>query len=337
MKETDIRPEKELGEYLRLLKKDISLFLDSGGVLRKDLSESGSCRLCSSGENENTITSSSELLFVKDGFTYVKCIKCGLIYLNPRLKPAELEKYHRKSEAMKYFQENILAKTSDKRRPAFRKRVDMIREFASSGRLLDIGSSVGEFLSVAGDSGFHAEGIELHEYACTYAKQRGLTVHNRQLEEIRFPDEAFDIITMWELVAFIPEPLPFLRECARILKKGGFLFLSTPNTEGFEFKILGKAHTNFVGPNHHNLFNAQNIRLLLEKAGFSVLRISTPGILDVDTVRNALKSGAPLQLDGFLKDILLGESDYHSHLREELQKWISAHNLSGHMVAVGKK
>lgn len=253
------------------------------------------------------------------------------------MKAAELEKYHRTSKAMKYFQENILEKTSERRKKIFESRVEIIKDRVETGRMLDVGCSTGIFLDAAKNEGFEAEGIEINEHAAELCKSKGLKAYNKQLEGVHFPDNSFDIMTMWELIAFVPEPLRLLKECNKIMKKGGFLFLTTPNTNGFEFRLLGKMHTNFVGPNHHNLFNENSIRQILENTGFSTIEISTPGKLDVNTVRNALKDGANLAIDDFLKDILMGESEQHEKLREDLQKWISEHNLSGHMMVMCRK
>lgn len=86
------------------------------------------CNLCKL-EKDNTI-------FTKEGFKIVKCSNCGLVYVNPRLKPDVLDEMYNKDEiSPSTFYINNLR--DDEK--TFTKRLDMIEKYIKKGSLLEIG------------------------------------------------------------------------------------------------------------------------------------------------------------------------------------------------------
>lgn len=96
-------------------------------------------------------------------------------------------------------------------------------------RLVDVGCSRGQFVDFAAQAGFAAEGVEPAKHIAATARESGLNVHTGLLEDQHYPDAAFDVATLFEVVEHLREPLPLLQECRRILKPGGILVISTGN------------------------------------------------------------------------------------------------------------
>jgi|TARA_B100001971_G_C18219174_1_gene555952 hypothetical protein len=48
-----------------------------------------------------------------------------------------------------------------------------------------------------------------------------------------------------------------------LLKNGGFLVFSTPNTDSFEWAVAGTNHVQILPPGHVNLFNLRSIKYYL--------------------------------------------------------------------------
>lgn len=52
-------------------------------------------------------------------------------------------------------------------------------------------------------------------------------------QPLPFPDAAFDALVTIEGIEHLENPSFYLRECARVVKPGGWIFLSTPNVDSF--------------------------------------------------------------------------------------------------------
>jgi 2-polyprenyl-3-methyl-5-hydroxy-6-metoxy-1,4-benzoquinol methylase len=65
-----------------------------------------------------------------------------------------------------------------------------------------------------------------------------LNVITGDLLSARYPDDFFDIITMFDVLEHLPNPIETLTECSRIIKRGGILIIETLNTDSLIFKIL---------------------------------------------------------------------------------------------------
>ena len=144
-------------------------------------------------------------------------------------------------------------------------------------------------------------------------------IENIELSE----DLKFDVLTNFEVIEHLGDPLGFLQKSANLLVDGGIIMISCPNGEGFDFSILGK-ECNSVDHEHLNYFNPDSIEILLNRAGFEVLEVTTPGELDVDLVTTKINELAfefglspwllkliktyPNKLQNLLKDTKLSSS-----------------------------
>ncbi len=334
LRDIDLRPETPHTEYKRLISAERAAFLDRGtGRPRADLSVDIPCPLCYSMQYRPS--------FEKDGFTFVNCKECGLFYVTPRLRKTVIESFYRKSAAISYFQEHILVPTSSARKEhIFVPRFAYIQErVPDPGKLLDVGCGTGQFLEIAHEKGWQPYGVELNEFAVRYARDNfGFPIYDSSMESIDLASETFGVVTLWEVVAHLFDPPTILRECWRVLSPGGFLFLSTPNISGFEYRVLGSSHPNLDGLFFLNHFTPAAIQRLLEQAGFRDVEITTPGRLDVDNVVKAVRERvAPPLSDGFLADLLLSEEHPYPDARAAFQQFLARHKLSGHMVVVARK
>ncbi|MCX5848954.1 MAG: class I SAM-dependent methyltransferase [Deltaproteobacteria bacterium] len=148
--------------------------------------------------------------------------------------------------------------------------------------LLDVGCSSGAFLSVANNFGFQAEGVEPAPQAAQSACSSGLKVHQGFLEDIKFPSNKFDAVTMFEVIEHVRDALSLLSECHRIIKSGGLLMIGTANTDSWTARTM-KSHWEYFDISRHgghiSFFNPQSIRVLAQKCGFKVDSIKTHSVL----------------------------------------------------------
>lgn len=137
------------------------------------------------------------------------------------------------------------------------------------GRVLDIGCGSGGYLAFLAGLGWTCHGVEPGSNSRDYAQGvLGLTVHPGPLKACRFPDQWFDVVTMWHVIEHLADPLETLREIHRVLKRDGIVLLRTPNVESWEARVFQGSWYGVDAPRHLYLFSPQTLGALLVKAGF---------------------------------------------------------------------
>lgn len=148
-------------------------------------------------------------------------------------------------------------------------------------KLLDVGCSSGAFLMSACRLGFRAEGVEPSADAAHTARSAGLAVFTGYLEQARFPDASFDAVTLIEIVEHLRDALALLTECARILKPGGVMLITTPNAHSWTARAMGARWAGFslndMG-GHISFFNPQSMRILATRCGLEVHHLETRNV-----------------------------------------------------------
>lgn len=198
----------------------------------------------------------------KEWGRHVKCKNCHLIYMNPMEEASKTNEYYFKAK-------NTHAPTiRESYLRTAKSQVHLIQKYASGTNLLDIGCAQGFFLFSASQAGYTAKGIEISQDAAEYARMEfGLDVEAKPFEELRFADNHFDVVTLWQVLEHVPYPLVILREVHRILKPGGLLVVSTPNIEGIPAKILRKRWWD-IKRLHINQFTTKTLTEILQNGGF---------------------------------------------------------------------
>lgn len=145
------------------------------------------------------------------------------------------------------------------------------QNYPDGARLLDIGCGHGFFLNKMARRGWAVEGIEVSRPGREYTeKTLGLCAHSKPLEEMVFPRECLDVVTLLYVIEHVHDPEMVLQEVYRILKPGGMILLRWPHSTPV-VKILGpfaKRFDIYHTPFHLYDFNPGAMRHLLEKCGF---------------------------------------------------------------------
>jgi SAM-dependent methyltransferase len=145
------------------------------------------------------------------------------------------------------------------------------------GRLLDVGSGNGEFLATMRDLGWEVVGLE-PDYAAAAAARRdhGLDVILGTLEGATLDEASFDAVTLSHVIEHVPDPVQTIRECYRLLRRGGVLVVLTPNIASLCHRVFGADWRGLEPPRHLFLFSPETMRRCASAAGFSAVRIRTP-------------------------------------------------------------
>lgn len=215
--------------------------------------------------------------------TLLRCKKCGLIFVGRRPEPAELKKIYGRSYFKNADSNSIGYEDYPADKPnivkTFEKRLKNIEKlYPGKGKILDLGCATGFFLEVAENRGWTPYGVEISDYAGDMAKKRFgdrifQSVFDRALPNSGF----FDIITMWDYIEHIPNPGRELNRAWQLLKKGGMLVLSTPDADSLTHKIFRDRWMGYKDQEHLYYFSGKNLKILLEKTGFEILKSEKTG------------------------------------------------------------
>jgi len=183
--------------------------------------------------------------------------------------------------------EQVLQSSSAK----YDNQVEVVRKYVSIAgkKALDIGCGGGLFLSLLKREGAKVCGIELSASRAHYARTRhGLEVINRPIETDYWQSdhvEAFDIVTMWDVIEHVNYPAATLESAARVLRSGGYFLIDTPCRDGFYHRVgaltyrLSKGrYPTFLNSmysehrfGHKQIFSLVEMRTLFEDVGLEVL------------------------------------------------------------------
>jgi len=256
--------------YFAARDAELAALLDPGtGRLAEDLAQTIACPLCGG--------SSHRPLFEKQGFTFVRCADCRLVYVNPQVREDVVLSEYRTAETNDLWFDVL---TSERQlaldRQKFAEVLDLLEPYRGEGSLLDVGCSIGLFLDLARERGWAGVGIEFAPRALAYARERyGLEVLDVPLDEAGLADESFDAVGLLSVLEHTNEPRRMLGDVARVLRPGGAVYVVVPNVESLACRLLHERARTFDGRNHLVYFSPSTLRDCLDRSGFDTPYVST--------------------------------------------------------------
>ncbi len=233
--------------------------------------ETVTCNLCGVDESEPLFKGRDRLLGGTETFQWVRCRRCGLIYLNPRPTLAEMACYYPTNyEPFTRHEraENWLA------RLRYRVYIHKLRRIAGQepkpGRLLDVGCGIGDFMLGMRQRGWEVHGVDLSPNAVALARQKGLDVFQGQLFDVPYAEQGFDLVTMWDVLEHLHDPSAHLARVAQILKPRGKFVVTLPNPHSLDFRLFGPLWTGLDVPRHLYVFVRPALLALFQRAGLEV-------------------------------------------------------------------
>lgn len=226
------------------------------------------CPVC--GSAENTFFANN------DHLDYVKCTQCTLVFMNPA-PPADMVDSGFQGEdelLMEYFALISRYKTElpTKPDPESDNKLRDIYALKPSGKLLDVGCSVGDFLHKA-KYFYDVEGVEVNPNTSAIA-EKYFKVHKKFLGELGLAP-VYDIVTLHQILYGIPDPLGLLQDIHCVLKDDGLLYINSPNADSYAIKLYHGKTNHLYGYTTLNVFNERSLAALAERAGFEMLSFRT--------------------------------------------------------------
>lgn len=141
--------------------------------------------------------------------------------------------------------------------------------------LVDVGCGKGDYLEKIQALGWKVMGIEPHPSAAEMSREKGVPVFEGTLHEAELAEASVDYITLMHVIEHVLDPLSLIKECLRVLKKGGVLVIRTPNVNSLGHRIFKSCNYSLDPPRHLFLFTSKNLGLLFKKCGLEKFKIKT--------------------------------------------------------------
>ncbi len=271
--------------------------------------------------------------FVHQSLSYRRCTACETLFISPGPTESLHLDFVRKSRAMEFWREQLPADMKRTRQPMYRERVDFAREaWARLGvkplTTLEFGAGNGEFAEELAATGA-VERIVLLEPQALELGLPNIEIMTEGFEALETANRTFDTVFAWELIEHLIEPDMFLRIVRQVLEPGAPLILSTPNERSVETRKLGRDSSNILF-DHVRLYNPASIAALLERNGFRIVELCTPGKLDVARLQGYRAEHPEAFADDPCLELILNDGSASAAFQTFLQQNL----LSSHMRVV---
>lgn len=230
------------------------------------------CPWCGSDKAQINLWLKDEFLS-KEDFHICECLSCGLLYTMPRPPKEKLGEYY-KSEEYYSHQENtkgFIPKVYEAvKKVNLKHKYQIATEGKETGKLLDIGCGVGDFIHTAEEQGWEAIGVEPSDDAKSIARTRikGNIINSEELEKLA--DASFDLITMWHVLEHVDELRWQVEQLQRLVKPEGRIVIAVPNYKSYDGQYYKEHWAAYDVPRHLNHFNKQTITKIFKSSGLEL-------------------------------------------------------------------
>lgn len=173
-------------------------------------------RVCNLCENNNISS-------IDEKNNVCQCRHCGYVFYNPRPTWDEIVGFYSRIDKYDSWLEEL-----EERDLLWKRRLRLVKRHKASGSLLDVGTGIAQFLSIAKDN-FEVKGTEISQSAIIIAKEKyHIDVNHGEIERIEF-NSKFDVITLFHVLEHVPNPLLTIKRCKELLNNEGILIVAVPN------------------------------------------------------------------------------------------------------------
>lgn len=211
----------------------------------------------------------TELNTYKSTYLY-KCLSCGFVFSRRVPTKDELNEHY-----MGYGRNDYLSPVTIKR---YNELLDRFEKYRKTNRILDVGCGIGYFLEEAKKRNWEVYGTEYTDVAVEICKNKGISMQNGVLDPSHYDMESFDVITSFEVIEHINNPKEELASFYRLLRKGGAVYVTTPNFNSLLRYRLKETYDMICYPEHLSYYTPKTLRHVFRKAGFASGKIETTGI-----------------------------------------------------------
>lgn len=210
-----------------------------------------------------------DLFLTGEAFEIQECLKCGLLFTEPRPDADKIGKYYQSEEYYSHQENNkgfIPRIYETVKGFNLKKKYKLATKGLSKGKMLEIGCGAGDFLKVMEKHGWNCVGIEPSENAKAIAKKKVKAELLNPEDLSTLPDDSFDLITMWHVLEHVDNLKEEIMHLQRLLKKGGRLVLALPNFKSADADYYKEYWAAYDVPRHLNHFCRESINNIFKNS-----------------------------------------------------------------------
>ena len=321
LKEFEIHPPELFDKYRDITKNEIEKFIKKWKLFNIN------CPACNSKERIK--------VFDKFSMDYVECKNCKTLYVNPRPSEKDTSNYYKISKSTLFWKEHFYKETVlDRKRIIFNPRslwiMDITKKYFDKPKIfMDINSKYIEFIEKMIELNIFQENILFNPLIDLnlYTKEKLKIINKNNIFNV-------NVITAFEVIDRLSNPKKFLKNVNSMLIKNGLLFLTTSTISGFDLQLLWDKSKNIFPLDHMNLFSIEGIVEIINNSGFKIIELSTPGQLDIEIVKNAIKQNNNIDVPRFIS-YFIENRDENDH--RAFQDFLQISRLSSHLRIVAQK
>jgi 2-polyprenyl-3-methyl-5-hydroxy-6-metoxy-1,4-benzoquinol methylase len=196
------------------------------------------------------------------------------------------------------------------------------------GRLLDVGAGDGALVQRALRAGFDAYGVEPSPVGAHSANVRcGKGRVSCGLLTGSSADDPYDVLTLWDVIEHVEDPLELLTSAAANVRPRGWLVVETGNYQSADRLLAGKTWWAYH-PEHRWYFTPQTMRELFQRIGLIEIKLCE------QTLRPGADNAISTSLFGAVTSglrhpsMLLTELRQHNLVRQAIRAWPEWAHLS---------
>lgn len=241
-----------------------------------------------------------------NGYHLARCEKCDHLATAPRLRESELPSLYGNYYPRKDIRPEDVVNEAAKVNWRYAGLLRWLSGTDNQGQyivhpgetMLDVGCGSGTSLLEAKELGATAFGIEADPNVKPIASSLGLNIHFGSLGDRPFPDQAFDLIVMNQVIEHLPDPDEALCGLSERLTRNGRIVLVFPNINSLSRRVFGLRWINWHIPYHLHHFDRKHFERMARRCGLRVVRSRTitPNlwtVLQLRAVRQQSKRGQP--------------------------------------------
>lgn len=208
----------------------------------------------------------------ENGFSLVKCNKCGLLFVENRPDDSEITESYKQGKHAGVRELDVTGAFNPIRISRYMKVLEELYNKNMDGikTWLDVGCGHGEFIVAVhkySQGRISAKGSEPNVHKQESARKRGLDVNFFEIESHK---EKYDAISLLNVYSHLPYPPAFLESLKKLLNPGGELVLETGDTANLSAKDHPKP---FMLPGHLSFASESIVVGMMERLGFEIVKV----------------------------------------------------------------
>ncbi len=239
------------------------------------------CPVCGSRDRSRLLAESNFRPEALNGLTFASrktpeymhwklslCKRCDLAYADPAPSPEALWALYEQSDFDSAIEARYASATYARFLPS------ILRRLPDKKLAVDIGTGEGTFLTELVAAGFdEVMGIEPSSAPIAAADPAVRPLIRQDVfRENTLASESASLVTCFQTIEHLDDPLGFCKDAWRALKPGGALFLIGHNRRAVSALIMGRKSP-IYDIEHLQLFSRQSMRSLVQAAGFTQVSV----------------------------------------------------------------